>query len=60
MLVKHQVVGSAVKLLVRKAAGLLILDFEDGVSDGFPVLAGLVSWHIAISHFLSVHLKFYR
>jgi hypothetical protein len=60
MFVKHQVVGSAVQLLIGKAASLLVLDFEDGVSDGLPVLAGLVACHVAVSHFLTVHLKLNR
>ena len=60
MLVEYQIVGSAVEFLVREAARLLVLDFKDGIADGLPVLTGLITSHVAVPHFLTVHLKLNR
>mmetsp|Transcript_14926 Transcript_14926/g.18773 ORF Transcript_14926/g.18773 Transcript_14926/m.18773 type:complete len:278 (+) Transcript_14926:1471-2304(+) len=57
VLVEHQVVGSAVKLLVAERACLLVVDLIDRVLDRLPVLLRLVSLHVCVAHFVSVNQK---
>ena len=57
MLMEHQAVGRPVQLFIRQAARLLVVNLEDGVLDGFPVLLGLGSLHVGIPHFVPVNQK---
>ena len=57
VLVQHQAVGRPVQLLIRQTARLLVVDLEDGVLDGLPVLLGLGALHVGVPHFVSVNQK---
>ena len=57
MLVEHETVGRAVQLLVGETGRLLVVDFEDGVLDGVPVLLGLRALHVCIAHLVTVHVE---
>jgi len=57
VLVKHEAVGRAVQLLVRQAAGLLVIDLVDGILDGLPVLLRLGALHVSIPHLVPVNQK---
>ena len=59
MFMQNQVVRSAVKLLITKRRGLLILDLVDGIPDSLPVLVCKISSHTsAVPSLLSVNLEF--
>ena len=57
VLMEDQAVGCPVQLFIRQAARLLIVNLEDGVLDGFPVLLGLGALHIGVPHFVPVNQK---
>ena len=58
MLVQHQAVGSAVKLLIAQTARLLVVNFVDCVLDSFPVLLCLGALHVCVAHFVPVDQEF--
>ena len=60
MLVEHQAISRAVQLLIRQAARLLVVDLEDGILNGLPVLDCLRSLHVCVTHLVSVNQKLVR
>ena len=60
MLVEDEGVGGAVELLIAETAGLFVINFVDGVLDGFPVLLGLRALHICVAHLVPVNQKLIR
>ena len=57
MLVEHETVGRAVQLLIGETRCLLVVNFEDGVLNGVPVLLGLRALHVRIAHLVTVHVE---
>ena len=55
VLVQNQRVGGPVQLFVRQTTRLLVVDLVDGILDGLPVLLGLGSLHVGITHLVAVN-----
>ena len=55
MLVEDEAVGCTVELLIRERTGFLVVNLVDSILDCLPMLLGLRSLHVCITHFVPVN-----